>query len=533
VDEPVFVPATTKLAASVVLVRRLSGASASPGGLEVFWVRRGAALKFAGGFYAFAGGRVDATDAALFESHAQQRPRTPDESASIAAAARELFEETGVLAVPGASRIPREERDRVRAALVARPSASDAGKRESSAHLFGGMLVAHALRIDADLFHPAGRWITPPAVPTRFDTRFYLVELPKGEEAVVWPGELADGEWIAPHEALARWDQATALLHPPAWHILKSLARCAHLSGDPRDALAMLDDPARAPWALPIRDFVVERMEFQRGVVLVPLHTPTLPPATHTNCLLLGDDELLVVDPGSPWAPAQAELSLSLDRLEQLGRNAKGILLTHYHFDHVAGAMALSKERGLPIFAHAETAARLEGEVRIDRRIADGEELPFGPRGWRALHLPGHTRGHLCLLENQSGTVAAGDLVAGQSTVVIDPPEGDMGDYLRSLAQLIDQAPQTIYPAHGQVIAGGEALLRGTLAHRLEREAKVLAALRAAKSWALPEELVPAAYPEIAPALYPLAERSLLAHLLKLAQDGAARQDGSGRFKMV
>src|SRR5207302_2850309 len=141
-------------------------------------------------------------------------------------------------------------------------------------------------------FLPAGRWVTPPANPSRFDARFYLVDMPQGQQAEIWPGELADGEWIKPAEALRRWEEGSALLHPPAWHTLKALAWARH----PRDALPLLTAPDKAPWKLPMREHVVERIEFQRGVLVVPLRSPTLPPATHTNCLLLGDEELWVVD---------------------------------------------------------------------------------------------------------------------------------------------------------------------------------------------------------------------------------------------
>src|SRR5216684_2036668 len=369
-------PAAVRPAATVVLHRR--GAE----GLEVFWVRRGEQLKFAGGFYAFPGGRVDVGDAEVPLLHAAGLDAA--EAPCLAAAARELFEETGVLAVPGAERVSAEERKTMRRGLLAHPGMS-----------FADFLRRHDLAVDASWFLPAGRWITPPAMPIRFDARFYLVELRPGEEAEIWPGELADGEWIAPAEALRRWEEGAALLHPPAWHTLKALA----LVQDPRDALPLLIDPQKAPWRLPIDEHVVKRIEFQRGLVMVPLRTPTLPPATHTNCFLLGDDELWVVDPGSPWPEEQAILRETLDRLATEGRKAVGVLLTHHHLDHTGGAQVL----GLPIAATAETAALLD--FKIDRVLHDGERLEVGPRGWRALHLPGHTKGHVCLIEDQSGAV--------------------------------------------------------------------------------------------------------------------------------
>jgi len=490
-------------AASVVLVRE-DGA--------VLWVRRGDQLKFAGGFYAFPGGRVDVQDSAVTLDGGEALGAA--EAPCVVAAARELFEETGVLAVPGARGVSAQERKAMREALLRRPQP---GERAAS---FGEFLARHRLRLDARWFAPAGRWVTPSSMPIRFDARFYLVDLPPGEVAEVWPGELADGEWIQPQEALRRWEAGSALLHPPAWHTLKALAWAG---GRSREALPLLTHPEKAPWKLPIREHVVERIEFQRGLIMVPLRTPTLPPATHTNCLLLGDEELWVVDPGSPWPEEQAILRETLDKLAQEGRKAVGVLLTHHHQDHTGGARAL----GLPIAATRQTAAKLD--FSIDRAVEDGERFEVGPRGWRALHLPGHTRGHLCLLEEGSGAVVAGDLVAGVGTVIIDPPEGDMKDYLASLDRLIGEKPGSIYPAHGPVVPGGVAKLEEYRLHRYQREQLVLGSLRKAAGPAAPAELVPAAYPDVKPELYALAERSLLAHLYKLVSEGRALEL-DGRF---
>ncbi len=493
-------------AASVVLVRE---------GGEVLWVRRGDQLRFAGGFYAFPGGRVDVADAAVPLDGGESLGAA--EAPCVVAAARELFEEAGVLAAPGAERVPAPERKAMREALLRRP-----GPGEKAAS-FGDFLARHGLRLDARWFLPAGRWVTPPANPIRFDARFYLVDMPPGQEAEIWPGELSDGEWIKPGEALRRWEEGTALLHPPAWHTLKALAWA---NGYPRDALPLLTDPDKAPWKLPIREHVVERIEFQRGLIVVPLRSPTLPPATHTNCLLLGDEELWVVDPGSPWPEEQAILRETLDKLAEEGRKAVGVLLTHHHFDHTSGAQVL----GLPVAATRETQERID--FPVDRVIEDGARFEVGPRGWRALHLPGHTRGHLCLVEQGSGAVVAGDLVAGVGTVIVDPPEGDMKDYLDSLDRLLGEKPGCIYPAHGPVVPGGVAKLHEYRAHRLERERLVIESLRKANRPATPEGLVPAAYPDVKPALYPLAERSLLAHLYKLVREGRATEH-DGRFALA
>ena len=503
-------------AASAVLWRR------GPAGLEVFWVRRGAELRFAGGFYAFPGGRVDEADAAVPLSNAGGLEHV--DAALVAAAARELFEETGVLAVPGAERVPAEAHKAARHALL-----DDDGRGPG----FAGFLSRHGLTVDASRFLPAGRWVTPPQMPVRFDARFYLVELPAGQAAEVWPGELADGEWIRPAEALARWTAGSALLHPPAWHTLRALG-LPEAEARPESVLPLLIDPSRAPWPMPMHDHIVERIEFQRGMLLVPLRTPTLPPATHTNCLLLGEEDLWVVDPGSPWEEEQAVLGSTLATLAEEGRVARGILLTHEHLDHVGGAQALARKLKIPIAASAATRdrlAQLGSDVVVDRVIQDGEVLELGARKFRLLVLPGHTRGHTCLLDETSRAVVAGDLVAGVGTVIIDPPDGDMADYIASLRRLIALGPGTVYPAHGPVIPGGLAKLQQYLHHRFEREEKVVQALAAFGRPADPAELVPSAYADVAPALHVFAERSLLAHLLKLEKDGRARRDEGGRWR--
>jgi len=107
-----------------------------------------------------------------------------------------------------------------------------------------------------------------------------------------------------------------------------------------------------------------------------------------------------------------------------------------------------------------------------------------------------------------------------------------MADYLASLDRLLGEKPGAIFPAHGPVVPGGALKLTEYRAHRLERERLVLDALSKRDGPATPGELVPPAYPDVAPALYPYAERSLLAHLVKLVREGrAAEEDGRFTFR--
>jgi glyoxylase-like metal-dependent hydrolase (beta-lactamase superfamily II) len=247
------------------------------------------------------------------------------------------------------------------------------------------------------------------------------------------------------------------------------------------------------------------------GIRVLALRTPTLPPAAHTNVYLVGPDRgpVAVVDPGSPYEDQQAILDAYLGELP-----IDVVLLTHHHGDHIGGAAALAARWGVPIAAHAATARRLAGRVPVTRLIEDEEVV----HGATAVHTPGHAEGHLCF--EVGGATIAGDMVAGIGTILIEPSEGDMAQYLASLERLLARPAAMLLPAHGPPIPDGPAKLREYLAHRRMREARVAAALSGAPQTL--RELLPLAYGDTPAALWPLAERSLLAHLVKLLRDGKA-----------
>ena len=247
------------------------------------------------------------------------------------------------------------------------------------------------------------------------------------------------------------------------------------------------------------------------GIRVLALRTPTLPPAAHTNVYLVGPDRgpVAVVDPGSPYPEQQSLLDAAL-----IESQPALVLLTHHHGDHVSGARAVSERWGIPIAAHAATARRLAGSVHVSQLIEDGETV----HGATAVFTPGHAEGHLCF--SVGNATIAGDMVAGLGTILIDPDEGDMAVYVASLERLLARQETTLLPAHGDPITDGHGKLREYLAHRRMREAKVLAALREAPQ--TPRELVAVAYDDTPRILWSLAERSLLAHLVKLEREGRA-----------
>lgn len=268
-----------------------------------------------------------------------------------------------------------------------------------------------------------------------------------------------------------------------------------------------------------------------------PLRSPTLPPATHTNAYLVGDKDLLVVDPGTPDEGELGRLLTLVAALRAHGRQLVGIFLTHHHFDHASGASFLQAALGVPILAHPATAERVARQlgVAVNQTVSEGELLPIGPMGsgsgLRALHTPGHAPGHLCLHEESSGELIVGDMVASVGTILVHPDDdGDMRLYLASLQRLLAIGPRRLWPAHGAAVEDSAGLLRFYISHRLQREEKVLAALR--QSAGSVQELVQVVYADTSPAVHWLAAASLLAHLRKLQAEGRATVNEQGQWRL-
>lgn len=273
-----------------------------------------------------------------------------------------------------------------------------------------------------------------------------------------------------------------------------------------------------------------------RGVELFPARTPTLPPATHTNSYALGDRDVLLVEPATPHEDERRAWLEWARGISSSGRRLLGIFLTHHHIDHVGGAEFFRAHLGIPLFAHAETAKRLPN-LDIQHIIDENHVFDLSgpiPMSWRVLHTPGHAPGHLSLHDADAGTVIVGDMVASEGTILIEPRDGDMQRYLHELDRLANLSAHVALPAHGEPIDSPTNLFQHYIKHRLAREDKVLAAVRASgENGASVEKLVPVAYADTPPMLWPIAAMSLEAHLVKLLREGRIEKMTSDAYRLI
>jgi glyoxylase-like metal-dependent hydrolase (beta-lactamase superfamily II) len=226
-----------------------------------------------------------------------------------------------------------------------------------------------------------------------------------------------------------------------------------------------------------------------------------------TRTYLIGDEG--VIDPGP-------EIASHIDAIVEAAPRLRTILITHRHLDHAPAAVSVKRRTGAQIWAPPGCLPAHE----VDHLLTDGQVISVGSLTLQTIATPGHTSEHVCFI-TPDGDLFSGDCILGSGTTTIYPPDGDMTDYMRSLARLRTVAPRRILPGHGPIHQDALALIDYYIAHRLEREAQIIAALRAPST-------VPAMrhgiYPDLQPALEHAAEIQLTAHLTKLLREGRVRE---------
>ncbi|HXQ31184.1 MAG TPA: MBL fold metallo-hydrolase [Steroidobacteraceae bacterium] len=257
--------------------------------------------------------------------------------------------------------------------------------------------------------------------------------------------------------------------------------------------------------------------------VLAPNPGPMTGPGTNTY--LVGRDRVVILDPGPALDSHVAAILAAVGRATVVA-----IAVTHTHRDHSPAAAPLHAALGAPrrgaLPRHREFH---DASFVADLPAGDGTVLDTDVGALRAVATPGHASNHLCWVQPDGRRLYTGDHVLGTVSPVILPPDGDMSEYLDSLARLDALEAQTILPGHGPVLAEPKAVIAGLVRHRQMREARVLAALRDLGPASI-EELLPQVYADVDPALHAMARYSLEAHLLKLERERRARRD-DGRWQ--
>ena len=530
-------PAPVRPAATVLLLRD------SPQGVEVLMTRRSLTASFAPGAYVFPGGGIDAADA---QAHGQatRRPTQSDLHLTQAIAAiRESFEELGVL-------------------LAVRPDGAPATAKDVAAldrkAPFLPQAAARGLWLAAADVFVLAHWITDRDLPRRFDVPFLVARMPEGQTPVADEAEQFEPVWVRPADALARHKEGHFFIIFPTIRTLERLLQYANVEAVLADC-ARTDEPlwTSCPRAGLLAGHEARYMEHEQPYGELELVCPdgqmlhaldwqseapvallknvqrlTAPNAGFmtgpgTNSYLVGDPDTgyVAVDPG----PADAE---HLERLwRAAGGQIKAIVCTHSHPDHSPGAKPLQAMcadpkppiLGLPSAPTARAASAFTPDLPLQNNelvalhsSRPGHEITHT---LRAVHTPGHAANHLCLVLEEDGLLFSGDHILNGSTTVVDPPDGDMTAYLDSLDRLAHLCAgedlRFILPAHGYVLGDAASQIARLKAHRLAREAKILAAMQARPEGSM-DDWVALAYDDVPERVWPLAKRSMLAHVERL-----------------
>jgi glyoxylase-like metal-dependent hydrolase (beta-lactamase superfamily II)/8-oxo-dGTP pyrophosphatase MutT (NUDIX family) len=574
---PARTPAPLRLAATVLLLR--DSADPDHPGLEVLMTRRSSTASFAPGAYVFPGGGIDAADAQAHDL-ATRRPTQSDLHLTQAIAAiRESFEELGVLLARHANGSHATSAD---IATLDRKAPFAAQCRERGLTLDGAevFVLAHWItdrdlprRFDvpflvarmpegqepvadeAEQFEPV--WVRPADALARHAAGNFFIIFPT----------IRTLERLKAHDTVASVLDACSVNDEP---LFTSCPRAGFLNGAdsrhmeheaPFGELAMVCPDGQIVHAL---DWQTERpVPLLKNLQRLTAPNPGFMTGPGTNSYLVGDPTTghIVIDPG-PDEPAHIE------RLwREAGGDIRAIVCTHSHPDHSPGAarlQSLCREAGLhagrdvgrdiergvshgvpPILGlPSASTSRENSRFTPERALADGERITLTTGAGdtvhtlRVVHTPGHAANHLCLVLEEDGLLVSGDHILNGSTTVIDPPDGHMGDYLASLdklGRLCDEHQiDFILPAHGYVIGdlrrsadnpsapvegGAKAAIEHLKAHRLAREAKVARAMQA-KPQGTADDWVKLAYDDVPERLWPVAKRSLLAHVQRIQSLG-------------
>ncbi len=539
-------PSHPRPAATIILARD------SAHGVEVFMMKRTTEVTFAKGMHVFPGGGVDASDHDG-EMHALCIGVDDDRASAElgiqtgglaywVAAIRECFEEAGLLIG--------YRNDQTRLQLDASDAEKLAALRLELAEnklSFAQLLQREQLRAATDQLIYYSHWITTPGRPRRYDTRFFIAPAPAEQIAMHDNSETVAHLWVRPNAALELFKQGEIDLMFPTIKTLESLVQFARVEDLLAHARTKPEIAATTPHVSTARDGSIRMLiqsdyayaeaqkldpenkgttksdidpghpvQLAKDVWRLTAPNPGVMTGPGTNTYLLGSPQtgVAVIDPGP-------DLSEHIEAIIRYAPGAiKWILTTHTHRDHSPASNKLKALTGATVFGMAAPPhANQDQEFTPDVIPAHDQILELAGIRLRAIHTPGHASNHLCYLHESEKILFTGDHLMQGSTVVINPPDGDMYAYLQSLEMLKQLDVDYLAPGHGFLMGHPEHAIDRLVLHRLARENKIIAAIQSSDSPQTIDALVAQAYQDTPVQRHALAARSLLAHLYKLKKE--------------
>ena len=536
-------------AATLVVVRD------APAGVEVLLMLRAERGDHNSGAWVFPGGVVDRRDCDWHGHCHGLDDAVASAQLGVArggldyhvAALRECFEEAGLLfavdangdAIVDAEALTRLQDWR---------TALHRGERT-----LGEFCEREELRLAVNRLVYLSHWLTPLGRAKRFDTRFFVAEVPAGQTPLHDGAEMVGHRWMRPADALAH-DDSLKLMGPTRatlamltrFDSAQSLMEWARAPREvplimPRIGVGSQGDrpvmPTEPAWAelgrldplghghacYDIQPGVAVRLSPR--LIRVTANNGSVMTGPGTNTYLVGGgerNEWAAIDPG-PLDPRHVDAILAA-----APGPIRWIFATHTHVDHSPACALLKQRTGAPV--HGRLPAHPEWQdasFAPDRLLAGGERIALNDdTTLRAIHTPGHASNHLCYLLEEERTLFTGDHVMQSSTVVINPPDGDMAAYIASLRSLSAEEGEQLEwlaPGHGFLMAQPKRAFDWIVRHRLQREAKVVDALRDLGPASV-DALLAQVYDDVAAHLHGVAMRSLKAHLFKLRDEGMAAE---------
>ena len=454
VDLPVASVAIPRPSASLIISRLNSGKE------EILLCHRVSEVPAFPDFWAFPGGGVSRVDRRVAEENPSWLAHTEDPVSTITLL-RELVEEVGFS--PDGNGSLKLVDSEIQNSIC------------NDKNIWGDLVKQNKLVINNFNSQIIAERTMPPLAPIRFTNTFHHLSIGDSTIKPRFPeglSEFDEYKWWQPKDLLNSWLEHEVRLPPPQVTLTRDIVQAIDKYGDLISAFEKLSEN-------PSKGYHI--LEFAPGVECLPLPTQTLPPATHTNCYVLGvsGGERIIVDPAAKTKEALEILGMKVKEIESTGSKIIATIFTHKHPDHIGNLIEISKIYRAPIWASKETLEIIP-KCETDKILKEGDifELNYEDESvyWKIMETHGHCPGHICLAGDAG--IVSGDNVAVIGTILVPSSDGDMNQYLDGLERMKNLNPPLLFPGHGPFSANPQRLLNRYIKHRSKRHQAVYDAVK-------------------------------------------------------